>query len=105
MLFRPNIYDSFMNGDFTDYLILCKKNKILPIIEKIYRQSLKNDDYDETKLFDYLTHDCQLMIRLLKGEQNLMEKYYVDRDRWSNGVEWYLKNIDLLDFFINNTKE
>ena len=21
MLFRPNIYDSFMNGDFTDYLI------------------------------------------------------------------------------------
>ena len=44
-------------------------------------------------------------IKQIKGEKAQMEEYIVDKGSWMYGVNSYLKNIDLLDFFIINTKE
>ena len=104
LLFKQELYDKFMKGDLSEYIQFCKRDNVLDRVQQIYSISLKND-FDENKLFDYFTQDCQLMIKQIKGEKAQIEKYIVDKGSWMYGVNSYLKNIDLLDFFIINTKE
>ena len=99
LLFKQNLNENFMDGNFDDYIKFCKREKVLHRVKQIYTISL-DKDYDETKLFDYFIHDCKLMLRQIKGE-----KYYFNRASFMYEVEDYIKNIDLLEFFINNTKE
>lgn len=104
LLFRQELYDNLMKGDFADYLNFCKRKKVAERLVYIYSDSLK-DDFDENRLFEYFVYDCNLMLRQIKGENYIGEKYFFNNASYLYGVESYLKNIDLLEFFINNTKE
>lgn len=104
LLFKQELHDNFMKGDLSQYIQFCKRDNVLHRVKQIYSISLKNE-YDESKLFDYLTQDCTLMVKQINGEKSQEEKYIIDKGSWMYGVNSYLKNIDLLDFFIINTKE
>ena len=104
LLFKQELYDNFMKGDLSEYIQFCKRDNVLHRVKQIYSLSLK-EDYDESKLFDYFTQDCKLMIKQIKGEKSQEEEYIVDKGYFMYKVNSYLKNIDLLNFFIINTKE
>lgn len=104
LLFRQELYDNLMKGDFADYLNFCKIKKVSERLVDIYSLSLRAD-FDENRLFEYFVHDCNLMLREIKEENYIGEKYFFNNGSYLYGVESYLKNIDLLEFFINNTKE
>lgn len=104
LLFKQELYDNFMKGDLSQYIQFCKRVNVLDRVKQIYSISLKNE-YDESKLFDYFTQDCTLMVKQINGEKAQEEKYLIDKGSWMYGVNSFLKNIDLFDFFIINTKE
>ena len=97
-LFNQKLYDDLMNENLDDYLKFCERKKILEKIRKIYGESY------EPKLFQYFSHDCKLLIRQIKNEKYLTEKYYIKVGDISI-IERYLKEIDILDFFISNTRD
>lgn len=63
-----------------------------------------SDEYDENKLFEYLKNDCELMLKELNEEKIKSEKYYVNRNNAYYTVNTYLKNIDMVNFLLDNTK-
>lgn len=105
LLFKPTLYEEFLKGNFEDYFNFCKREKVLRKVKQIYSLSFKGENYDETKVFDYFKHDCELMVKQIKGERYLRENYYVDKGIWSYGVEYYIKSMDILTFFIKNTNQ
>ena len=58
--------------------------------------------FDENKVFDYFKHDCELLINYLKGNKFSRQDYYVNQGCF-NDVDYYLKDFDMIDFFIRNT--
>lgn len=104
LLFKPTLYEEFLKGNFDDYFNFCKRENVLDRVKQIYSISLKNDNYDEKNLFDYFKHDCELMVKQIKGERYSRDNYYVEKESWSYNIGNYLKNIDMLAFFIKNTK-
>lgn len=102
MLFKTSEIDSLLKYDFKDYENFCKRGKILEIVKHIYERSL-GKKYDETQLFEYFKNDCDLMLHHIKGEKKAFENYYVNKGTRLYGVNDYLENIDMLEFFIKNT--
>lgn len=101
-LFKPYLYEDFMNGNLDDYFKFCKKDKIISRLKHIYRICINSNEFDENKVFDYFKHDCELLINYLKGNKFSRQDYYVNQGCF-NDVDYYLKDFDMIDFFIRNT--
>ena len=85
-----------MNENLDDYLKFCRREKILEKLKQIYKEN------DESKLFDYFSHDCKLFIRQIKGERYINEEYFIKAGS-ARIIENFLERIDILEFFISNT--
>ncbi len=95
-LFNQKLYYDLMNENLDDYLKFCRREKILEKLKQIYKEN------DESKLFDYFSHDCKLFIRQIKGERYINEEYFIKAGS-ARIIENFLERIDILEFFISNT--
>jgi len=102
MLFKTSEIENLFNYDFKYYVNFCKRGRILEIVKQIYEISVGRE-YEESKLNEYFENDCKYMVNQIKGEKNTRENYYVDHGTRWYGVNHYLENIDMIEFFIKNT--
>lgn len=102
-LFNDKLYSDFRNGQLEHYIKFCNRTNVLKRIKSLYSHIL-GENYDESKINDYLEHDCKLLVQVLNGQEYLEEQFYVERKAFWLDIKQLIKRLDLLNFFIEGTK-